>query len=329
MNPLLQYLLINKYSIKSSRKDYKQQKIKKITGYAAARNYRDILTVAKHETKNFFLILLGIISAGFGLKGFLLPNHFIDGGVTGISLLINNITGLSLSVLIFIINLPFIIIGYWQIGKEFTIKSVSAIIGLAICIAFVNYPVITSDKLLIAVFGGFFLGAGIGLTIRGGGVLDGTEILSLFISKKTGLSIGDIILIINIIIFSFAAWLLGIEVALYSVLIYMAASKTVDYLVEGIDEYIGVTIISNRTETMRLMIINKLKKGVTVYKGSKGYGKHGEVAHDRDIIYTVLTRLEVSRLNTEIERIDPDAFVVMNTIKDLKGGMVRRKIFKQ
>jgi uncharacterized membrane-anchored protein YitT (DUF2179 family) len=328
MNPLIQYLIINKYS-NNTNPDNKKWRIKKITGYSSARRYRDFLTVFKQETKNTLLVLLGILSAGFGLKGFLLPNHFIDGGVTGISLLVNVITGFGLPILIIVLNVPFIILGYKQIGKQFAIKSIAAIFGLAACVAFVNYPVITSDKLLVAVFGGFFLGAGIGMTIRGGGVLDGTEILSLFLSKNSGMSIGDIILIINIIIFSFAAWLLGIEIALYSVLIYLAASKTVDYLVEGIDEYTGVTIITHRTESMRLMIINKLNKGVTVYKGSRGYGKHGEVEHDMDIIFTVITRLEVSRLNTEIQRIDSDAFVVMNTIKDLKGGMVKRKIFKQ
>jgi uncharacterized membrane-anchored protein YitT (DUF2179 family) len=325
MNPLIQFLIVNKYSDKIP---FKKWKYKKYTGYSSARQYKDFLTVAKQEIKNAFLVILGILSAGFGLKGFLLPNSFIDGGVTGISLLVNVLTGFGLPILIIVLNVPFIILGYRQIGKQFAYKSIAAIVGLASCVAFVHYPVITSDKLLVAVFGGFFLGAGIGLTIRGGGVLDGTEILSLFISKNSGLSIGDIILIINIIIFSFAAWLLSIEIALYSVLIYLAASKTVDYIVEGIDEYTGVTIITHRTETMRLMIINKLNKGVTVYKGSRGYGKRGEVEHDMDIIYTVITRLEVSALNTEIQRIDPDAFVVMNSIKDLKGGMVRRKIFK-
>lgn len=328
MNPLIQYLIINKYA-KNTSPENKRWKVKRFTGYSSVRRYRDFLTVAKQETKNTILVILGILSAGFGLKGFLLTNHFIDGGVTGISLLVNVITGYGLPLLIIVLNVPFIILGFKQIGKQFAFKSITAIFGLAACVAFVDYPVITSDKLLIAVFGGFFLGAGIGLAIRGGGVLDGTEILSLFLSKNSGMSIGDIILIINIFIFSFAAWLLGIETALYSVLIYFSASKTVNYLVEGIDEYIGVTIITPRTESMRLMIINKLGKGVTVYKGSRGYGKRGEVEHDMDIIYTVITRLEVSRLNTEIQRIDQDAFVVMNTVKDLKGGMVKRKIFKQ
>lgn len=303
-------------------------KYKKYTGYSAARHYRDLLTQAKHEIKNSLLIVLGILSAGFGLEGFLIPNSFIDGGVTGISLLLTKITNMPLSLFLILINIPFVIVGYYQIGKQFAFKSAAAIVGLAVCVIFVHYPVITSDKLLISVFGGFFLGAGIGLAIRGGGVLDGTEILSLFLSKKIGLSIGDLILVMNIIIFSFAAWLLGIEPALYSVLIYLSASKTVDFLVDGIDEYIGVTIITHRVESMRLMIINKLNKGVTIYEGSRGYGKNGDVNRNIEIIYTVVTRMEVSRLNAEIEKIDPDAFVVMNTIKDLKGGMVRHKLFK-
>lgn len=326
MNPVVQFLLTNKYAGQSG--DYRRGFHRKPSRYLFAKRYKDFVSVAKNEIKNTLLIIIGIISAGFGLKGFLLPNNFIDGGVTGISLLVTETTGFSLPILIIIINAPFVILGYRQIGVQFAFKSVAAILGLAICIALVNYPVITSDKLLVAVFGGFFLGAGIGLAIRGGGVLDGTEILSLFLSKKTGWSIGDIILIINIFIFSVAAYLLSIEIALYSVLIYLSASKTVDYIVEGIDEYTAVTIITHRTETMRQMITNKLGKGATVYKGSRGYGKRGEVDHDIEIIYTVITRLEVSRLNTEIERIDSDAFVVMNPVKDLKGGMVKRKIFK-
>jgi uncharacterized membrane-anchored protein YitT (DUF2179 family) len=282
MNPIIQYLLINRYSGKSG--EYQKGYIKKNTGYLTAKRYKDLITVTNQELKNTLLILLGILSAGFGLKSFLLPNNFIDGGVTGISLLLTELTKFSLPILIVLLNIPFLILGYKQIGIQFAIKSIAAIIGLAICITVVNYPVITTDKLLVSVFGGFFLGAGIGLTIRGGGVLDGTEILSLYLSKKSGWSIGDIILIINIVIFSIAAYLLTIEIALYSVLIYLAASKTVDYIVEGIDEYTAVTIITHRTETMRMMITNKLGKGITVYKASRGYGKRGEVERDMDII---------------------------------------------
>ena len=185
-----------------------------------------------HIFSDTVFILIGIVSAGFGLKGFLLPNSFIDGGVTGISLLTTEITGISLSILIVVINLPFLILGFSQIGKQFALKSIIAIIGLALVIHFLPYPIITTDKLLIAVFGGFFLGAGIGLAIRGGAVLDGTEVLEIYLSKKTGLTIGDIILIFNIIIFSFGAYILSVEIALYAILTYLAASKTVDFIIE-------------------------------------------------------------------------------------------------
>jgi len=277
--------------------------------------------------KDFLLLGAGIFSAGFGLEGFLLPNSFIDGGATGIALLISEITNWSLAVLLVAINIPFLLLGYRQVGKWFTIKTAIAIIGLALCITFIHYPVITSDKLLVAVFGGFFLGLGVGLAIRGGGVLDGTEVLAIFISRKTATSVGDIILIFNVIIFSFAAYLLSIETALYSILIYLAASRTVDFLIEGIEEYTGVTIVSPKSEEIGAMITEKLGRGITVYRGTHGYGKRGHVS-DISILFTVITRLEISRLRTEIEAIDPHAFVVMQRLKDTKGGMIKKRPFK-
>ena len=278
-----------------------------------------------HIVRDNVLIIIGIVSAGFGLKGFLLPNSFIDGGVTGISLLTTEITGVSLSILIVVINLPFLILGFSQIGKQFALKSIIAIIGLALVIHLIPYPLITSDKLLIAVFGGFFLGAGIGLAIRGGAVLDGTEVLAIYLSKKTGLTIGDIVLIFNITIFSFGAYILSIEVALYAILTYLAASKTIDFIIEGIEEYTGITIISNSSEKIRLMITEKLGSGVTIYSGKGGHGKRSNNLKQIDIIYTVITRLETARLRTEIDKIDSDAFIIMNSIKDTKGGMIKKR----
>lgn len=278
-----------------------------------------------HIVRDTVFILIGIVSAGFGLKGFLFPNSFIDGGAMGVSLLTAEITGISLSILIVVINLPFLILGSSQIGKQFALKSILAIIGLALVVHFIPYPVVTTDKLLIAVFGGFFLGAGIGMAIRGGAVIDGTEVLAIYLSKKTGLTIGDIILIINIIIFSFAGYILSVEIALYAILTYMAASKTVDFVIEGIEEYTGITIISDNSEEIRLMITEKLGRGVTVYSGKGGYGKRGENLKQIDIIYIVITRLEIARLRTEIDKIDPDAFIIMNSIKDTKGGMIKKR----
>ena len=282
-----------------------------------------------HIAKDTIFVLIGIVSAGFGLKGFLLPNYFIDGGAMGISLLISETTNLSLSILIVAINLPFLLLGYSQIGKPFALKSIVAIIGLAVVVHFVPYPLITSDKLLIAVFGGFFLGAGIGMAIRGGSVIDGTEVLAIHLSKKTGLTIGDIIMIFNIIIFSFGAYILSIEVALYAMLTYLAAAKTVDFVVEGVEEYTGITIVSIHSDEIRLMITEKLGRGVTLYAGKGGYGKRGGALKQIDIVYSVITRLEIARLRKEIDKIDPDAFIIMNSIKDTKGGVIKKRLLNK
>lgn len=285
------------------------------------KNYRiDI----KRQIKNFILITIGIFSAAFGFKGFLLTNHFIDGGATGISLLISALTKIPLYILIICVNIPFIILAHQVMGKQFAIKTAIAIAGLALVLAFVSFPNVTDDNLLVAIFGGFFLGAGIGFAIRGGAVIDGTEVLAIFLSRKVGATIGDIIIIINVIIFGAAAYYLGVEIALYSMITYLSASKTLDFIVEGIDEYIGVTIVSSHSELIRQMIINKMGRGVTVYTGKSGYGKRGET-NDVEIIYTVITRLELNKLNTEIEKIEPDAFVVMNSVKDTKGGMIKKR----
>jgi len=275
--------------------------------------------------KDAVFILISIFSAGFGLKGFLLPNSFIDGGAMGISLLFSEISGISLSILIVAINLPFLILGYSQVGKEFALKSIVSIIALALIVHFVPYPIITSDKLLIAVFGGFFLGAGIGMAIRGGSVIDGTEVLAIHLSKKTGLSIGDIVLTFNIIIFSFGAYILSIEVALYAILTYLAASKTINFIIVGVEEFTGITIISDFSEQIRLMITEKLGRGVTIYAGKGGFGKKGDILKQFDIVYTVITRLEIARLKNEINNIDPNAFIIMNSIKDTKGGMIKKR----
>jgi uncharacterized membrane-anchored protein YitT (DUF2179 family) len=298
------------------------------TSYTAAKEmYRQRIGIFQ-TARSTALILIGIASAGFGLKSFLLPNLFIDGGATGISLLLSRLLNIPLPVLLIIVNIPFILLGYKQIGKVFTIRTMLAICGLALCIAIVEYPIVTKDKLLVAVFGGFFLGAGIGFAIRGGGVLDGTEVLAIYVSRKTGSTIGDVIMVINVIIFLSAVYFLGIEIALYSMLTYLSASKTVDFLIEGIEEYTGVTIISRKSEEVKDMIMQKLGRGVTIYKGTGGYGKQGYLKSETEIIFTVVTRLEVSRLRSEIEIIDDDAFVVMHSIKDTKGGMIKKRPLK-
>ncbi len=292
--------------------------------YRLAKVYRVHLVSAKRLLKDIILITIGIFSASFGFKGFLLTNHFIDGGATGISLLISFLTDIPLYVLIITINIPFIIMGYNIMGKQFALKTALAITGLSIVLATVTFPDVTKDNLLVAVFGGFFLGAGIGFAMRGGAVIDGTEVLAIYLSRKLGTTIGDIIIIINVIIFGAAAYFLGVEIALYSMITYLAASKTLDFLVEGIEEYIGVTIVSVKSEEIRLMIINQLGRGVTIYNGKGGYGKSGE-KQQIDILYTVLTRLELNKFNAEIEKIEPKAFVVMHSVKDTKGGMIKKR----
>jgi uncharacterized membrane-anchored protein YitT (DUF2179 family) len=314
-----------------------EQEIKKILGkkdtdnlsrYQMAKGAWRLRKTVRREIKEALLVLLGIFSAGFGLKGFLLPNNLIDGGVMGISLLANKETDISLSLLIITINLPFILLGWRQIGRTFSIKSIIAISLLALVVALFPYPQVTNDKLLVSVFGGFFIGAGIGLCIRGGGVIDGTEVLAIYLSRKRSLSVGDFILIFNIIIFSVAAYLLSVEVALYSILTYLAASKTVDFILEGIEEFTGVTIISPHSDEIADFIKQKMGRGLTIYSGKRGFGKRGETYHSTDIIFTVLTRLEISRLTNEVEKIDPNAFIVMQSIKDTRGGMVKKRPLK-
>jgi len=270
-------------------------------------------------------MVLGVLSAGFGLKGFLLPNMFIDGGVMGISLMIAELTKIPLSILIVAVNLPFLILGFSTISRPFALKSIIGIILLAVTVHFVSFPIITDDKLLIAVFGGFFLGLGIGLSIRGGSVIDGTEVLAVFISRKTSLTIGDVILIFNVLIFFVAAYVFTIEISLYAMLTYFVASKTVDFIVSGIEEYVGVTIISDKNEDIRLAIIEKMGRGCTIYSGKKGFAKRGEICKQTEIVYTLITRLELARLQIEIDKIDKDAFIVMHRIKDAKGGMIKKR----
>ena len=300
-----------------------------MTAYQKAKAYRNFKVAAKGSVANLLLITVGVLSAGFGLKGFLLPNGFVDGGAVGISLLIAEVTSIQLPLLLIVVNAPFIFLGYKYISKNFSIKTAVAIVALSLVVAMIPYPQITQDKLLIAIFGGFFLGLGIGLAVRGGGVIDGTEVLAISLTKRVGLSVGDIILIINIIIFSVAAYILSVETALYSILTYLAASKTVDFVIEGIEEYTGVTIISVKSDEIQKMIIEQMGRGVTLFKGKKGYGKTGHKEGDMDIVYTVITRLEVAKINTEIEKIDPDSFVIMHSIKDTKGGMIKKRPLKK
>ncbi len=277
------------------------------------------------EVKNALLILLGIISAAFGLKSFLLSSRFIDGGVTGISMLVSEAANLPLSVLLLAINLPFIAIGFQQIGKKFAVKSALAITGLSLSLFFVKFPDVTSDKMLTAIFGGLFIGAGIGLAIRGGAVLDGTEIAALLVSRKSHLlRVGDVILILNVFIFLAAAFLLGGESAMYSILTYVAASKTIDFLLHGVEEYTAITIISTKNEQIKQAIMSTLNRGVTVFTGHGGRGSTGVTDSERQILYCVITRLEIGSVKSVVIGIDDAAFITTHTLSDVQGGLLKR-----
>jgi uncharacterized membrane-anchored protein YitT (DUF2179 family) len=325
MNPFWTQIIIQ---TTLKHKKHKNEEDRKFSNYELARGLREFKIIVLRHIQDFVLITVGIFSAAFGFKGFLLTNRFIDGGATGISLLISALSSIPLWVLIICVNIPFIILAFNTVSKAFAIKTILAISGLALVLATVTFPDVTKDNLLVAVFGGFFLGAGIGLSVRGGAVLDGTEVLAIFLSRKLGATIGDIIIIINIIIFGAAAYFLSVEIALYSMITYLAASKTLDFIIEGIEEYTGVTIISHHSKEIKQMIIETLGRGVTVYNGKSGFGKTGET-RDIEIIYTVVTRLELNRLNSEIEKIDRNSFVVMSSIKDTKGGMIKKRRLKQ
>jgi uncharacterized membrane-anchored protein YitT (DUF2179 family) len=273
------------------------------------------------EFANWALIVLGIFSAGLGLKGFLVPSGFIDGGVTGVSMLTATLSTIPLWFLLLVINAPFVFLGYRQVGKVFALKSALAISGLALCIGLFKFPIVTQDKLLTAVFGGFFLGAGIGLAIRGGSVLDGTEIAALIVGKKFGITIGDIILVLNIAIFLVAAIFLGIEPALYSMLTYFSVSKTIDFIIHGIEEYNGVIILSSRSSKIKEAILDELGRGVTVYKAEGGM-----TAIEHETLFCVVTRLELHKLRSLVNEIDESAFVVIHQISDVSGGMVKKRV---
>ena len=275
--------------------------------------------------RSFVFLLAGVCSATVGLKGFLLPNHFLDGGITGISLLISRLTGIELGLLIIVLNLPFIFLGARQVSAGFAVKTGCSILVLALAVHFLNIPPLTKDPLLIAVFGGFFIGAGIGLCMRGGGVIDGTEVMALQVSRASTLSVGDFIGLFNIVLFATSALLFSIETALYSMLTYLAASKTVDFLITGIEEYIGVTIVSHKADAVQQMIMQRLGRGVTVYSGEGGYGNNGLVAEARKILFCVVTRLEVQKLLTEVGRIDDEAFVIQAPVADTRGGMIKKR----
>jgi uncharacterized membrane-anchored protein YitT (DUF2179 family) len=274
----------------------------------------------RRELKNTVFIAMGVFSAALGLKSFLLSSRFIDGGVTGVSMLLAEIAGLPLSILILVLNLPFIALGWRMIGRVFAFRSALAIGSLAVVLAVVHFPDVTPDKLLTAVFGGFFIGAGIGLAMRGSAVLDGTEIAALLVSRRSALvRVGDVILGLNVVIFTAAAFFLGVESALYSILTYFAASRTLDFVVHGIEEYTAIIVVSSKSEEVRAAITGELGRGVTVLQGRGGVSDAAQ-----DVIYCVVTRLEIGRVKGVVRAIDRSAFVIIHALADAEGGVVRK-----
>ena len=279
------------------------------------------MTVVHRELRNSALILAGCLSAGLGLHGFLLTSNLIDGGVTGVSMLLSAVTGWPLAILIPIVNLPFVFIGYRHLGKAFAVRSILGISGLAAVLAFVHFPVVTNDRVLDAVFGGFFLGAGIGLAVRGLAVLDGTEIAALLISRHSSLMrVGDVILAFNVVLFLVAMAVLGVESALYSILTYMSAARTLDFIIHGLEEYNAITIMSGEADFIRRRITGELGRGVTVYRARGGHS-----GDEREILYCVVTLLEIGRVKMIIREVDPGAFVVVQSLADVQGGTVRKR----
>lgn len=271
-------------------------------------------------------VLAGIFFAGFALRGFLIPNHFLDGGLTGMSLLVHEIFHWDLAVVIVLANIPFIIIGSKLVNMQFAVKTFLSVVGLALCLEFAPFEKITDNTFLVSTFGGFFLGLGLGLAMRAGCAIDGIEVLALYTWRKSALTMSEIILALNVFIFLVAAYFLGLEVALYAMLTYFIATRTIDFVVEGLEEYTGVTIVSGKSEEIKHKLVKDLGRGITVYKGERGFLKESfEVSAETDIVFTVITRLEVKRLRNVVHGIDPKAFIFTNTIKEAAGGVLKRK----
>jgi len=264
-----------------------------------------------------------IFLASIGLKMFLLPNGFLDGGATGIAILLSKVFHFDISLILPIVSIPFFVIGYFTIDKRILIKSLLAIFCLALVIHFENFEPITEDKLIIATFGGLFLGVGIGLAIRNGAVLDGAEILGIYLNNRFGFSIGAVILFFNILLFGVTAMVLSPEVAMYSILTYIVTGKAVDFTIQGFENYVGLMIVSGESLKLQDRFMETIGEGITVYQGVKGYGKKG-LNENRQIIHLIVNRIDVRRLHRMIDEIDKDAFIIEFDVNDIKGGKIKR-----
>lgn len=269
--------------------------------------------------KNIFFITFGAVVAAFALETFLVSNQIIDGGVIGISMIISHVTKWNLGLLVIILNTPFIILAFRKMGKMFVLQTAYANIILALALNFFQHYKVTGDLLLATVFGGIILGTGVGLILKNEASLDGTEILSLLVSKKFGCSVGEFIMGINIFIYLVAGKVFGWENAMYSILTYFIASKVIDVVMEGLNSSKSVEIISDEAGAIGNALIEKLDISVTYLRGIGGYS-----GQDKDIIYCVISRLELPKMLEIIKEIDPRAFVAVVDVHEAYGGRFKK-----
>ncbi|MEL1134429.1 YitT family protein [Desulfitobacterium sp. THU1] len=271
--------------------------------------------------KRGIVITMGAISMALGLEGILIPNQIIDGGVTGVSMMLSYLTSVNLGVYLFFLNLPFFFLGYKQIGKTFALSMLYGIIILSATTSYLHHITpFVQDVLLAVVFGGLLLGFGVGLVIRSGGVLDGTETLAILIEKRAPFSVGEIIMIINVIIFAVAAFVYGLDNALYSMLTYYIAFKTIDIVVKGFDDMKSIYIISDQNTEIADAISSRLGRGVTFLQGEGSFT--GDV---KRIVFCVFTRLEEAKIKDIVREIDSSAFVIISDVGEVKGGRFKKK----
>ena len=270
-----------------------------------------------------FQISVGVLLASIGLKVFLPPNGFLDDGATGIAILLSEVTGVDISFLLLFVSLPFLFLAWYSLSKRIFTKSIVSIVALAIMIHYENFEPVTDDKLLIAIFGGLFLGSGIGLTVKNGAVLDGSEILGIFINERFGISIGKVILVFNVILFSVTAALLSIEVAMYSILTFLITAKVIDLMIEGFEDFVGLMIVSDESLAIEQSLTKEIGVGMAIYKASSGFGKRGEQG-EKQIIHTVINRIDIRKTYNIIDKHDESAFIIEFHVNDIKGGILRK-----
>lgn len=271
-----------------------------------------------------FFLAFGAFIAGFGLEGFLIPNNMIDGGIVGISIMLSTLTKLNLGALIICINIPFIFLALKKLGKLFVAQTLYAIAMLGVSVNVFHDHHATDDILLATVFGGVVLGIGVGIVLRNNAAMDGTEILSIRLAKKSGFSIGEIIMFFNIFIYTGAGFLYGWDKAMYSVLVYFITYKVIDIVLEGLNESKSVNIISNKSELIGNAIMEKLDIGITYLSGRGGY-----TGEEKNIIYCVVSRLELAKLKELIKLIDPTAFIAVESVHEVEGVRIKEKKAKR